>query len=521
VRRELGNEASRPTRSELALIRPRPTLGLSKTGVWLAPLLLVLNLLNPHVSFLAWMGLVGALLLVMSLSASYLRRLPISSSIVYLLLGVALGPLGLDWLRLDFTQVASWLEHLSEIAVIVSLFIGGLKLRLPVRHAAWRAVWRLAGPLMLASIVGIAAFSHLALGLSVPAALLLGAVLAPTDPVLASAVSVNDATDRDRLRYGLSGEAGLNDGMAFPFVVFALSFHEHAGPGAWLGGWALQRLVWAVPAALAIGYTMGKYVSQLAMRSRSAQRHTESASDFLALALIALSYVVAEGVHAWGFLSVFAAGVGLRAAELSIVNETPHPDASMEQVPVELHAHPPAEDLGGAKVYEDALDQPAVAAGMTVRESLSFGHTAERILELLLVCIVGASLAIHWDARALLVAVVLFAVLRPLCARLLLIGTPTSPSQRWLMGWFGVRGIGSLYYLTYSLNESFGRDLGREIVDITLSVVALSVLVHGVSARPLLARYERSLKRLEDFEDRPIARGADTWQGLPSTRRGG
>lgn len=452
-----------------------------------------MNAFDPHVTVLMWMAVFGGLLLAMAMLASQLARLPVSTSIVYLALGLLLGPGGLAWVRLDFVRGAAWLQHLTEIAVIISLFIGGLKLRLSVRHAAWSAVWRLAAPLMLVSILGVAVCAHLLLGLELPWALLLGAVLAPTDPVLASSVCVNEAADQDRLRYGLSGEAGLNDGMAFPFVVFALSLRAHGALGGWVGSWALVRLLWAVPAALVIGYTLSRYIGEAAMRRRSLGRQTEATSDFLALALIALSFVAAELVHAWGFLAVFAAGVGLRAAELAIVNASPHPDVGPQRPSAEWHAHPPAEDLVAAKVREDALEQPAVAAGVTVYESLSFGNTAERVLELLLVGIVGVSLAVHWDARAIPIAFLLFFVIRPVCARALLIGTPTSPAQRWLMGWFGVRGIGSLYYVTYSLNDRIGAGMSRTIVDVTLSVVALSVLVHGASARPLLAWYERHL----------------------------
>jgi NhaP-type Na+/H+ or K+/H+ antiporter len=448
---------------------------------------------DPHVSFLVWMALVGSLLLSMSLFASSVQRVPVSSSGIYLLVGILLGPHGLGWVHLDFSHGSLWLERLTEAAVVVSLFVGGMKLRLPTRHAAWRAVWRLAVPLMVLCILGVASFAHLVLGLPLSSALLLGAVLAPTDPVLASAVTVNDAADRDRLRYGLSGEAGLNDGMAFPFVVLALSWHQQGGAGAWLGSWALLRLLWAVPAALAIGYGIGRFISYAAMRRRSQQQHTGSVSDFLALSLILLSYATSEALHAWGFLAVFAAGVGLRSAELSIVAASPHPAApSAPRQSFDSLSHPPAEHLVAATENVENMQQPAVAAGATVSESLSFGHTTERLLELLLVCIVGVSLTTHWDVRALPVALVLFVLLRPLCARLLLIGTPTSSAQRWLMGWFGIRGIGSLYYLTYSLNQA-DESVGRPIVDITISVVALSILVHGMSARPLLARYERSL----------------------------
>jgi NhaP-type Na+/H+ or K+/H+ antiporter len=450
--------------------------------------------LDPQVSFLAWMALVGCLLLLMSLFATSLQRLPVSTSVIYLMLGVVLGPHGVGWVRIDLVQGSTWLEHLTEVAVIVSLFVGGMKLRLSLRHAAWRAVWRLAAPLMLACIIGVAAFAHLTLGLSLANSMLLGAVLAPTDPVLASAVTVNDAADRDRLRYGLSGEAGLNDGMAFPFVILALDWHQQGGAGAWLGSWALQRIVWAVPAALAIGYGIGRFISWAAMRRRSKQQHTDSVSDFLALSLILLSYVVAETLHAWGFLAAFAAGVGLRSAELSIVRTSPHPNVPDRQS-VDGLPHPPAEHLVAATEKLESMQQPAVAAGATVSESLSFGHTVERLLELMLVCIVGVLLTSHWDARALLVSLILFVLLRPLCARLVLAGTPTSSAQRWLMGWFGIRGVGSLYYLTYALNQRYDPSIGRPIVDITISVVALSVLLHGLSARPLLVWYEQSLMR--------------------------
>jgi sodium/hydrogen antiporter len=186
-------------------------------------------------SFLYWMGLCGALLLFIALSSAYLRHLPISTSAIYLLIGLAISPLGFNLISVDLIQSKPFFEHITEIAVITSLFIGGLKLRLPLKDRAWRAAYLLAGPIMLISIVGVAAFSHLVFGLSLGVAILLGAVLAPTDPVLAAAVSVNDAGDKDRMRYGLSGEAGFNDGMAFPFVIFGLLWMENGGLGSWIG----------------------------------------------------------------------------------------------------------------------------------------------------------------------------------------------------------------------------------------------------------------------------------------------
>jgi len=439
--------------------------------------------------FLGWTALTGGVLLAMAWSSAYISRLPVSTALVYLLLGIAIGPLGAGLLRID-PGAAPWLERLTEVAVIASLFFGGLKLRLPLRDPAWRAVFRLAGPLMIASIAAVAAIGHFGLGLSVGGALVLGAVLAPTDPVLASSVTVNDSSDHDRVRFGLSGEAGLNDGMAFPFLVFGLQWIEHGGAGDWTLQWALQRLLWAVPAALAFGYALGVGAGRIAIAMRTRHRATRSPTDLLALALIALSYTGAEAISAWGFLAVFAAGVGLRRAELGVVERTPHPQHEASSA----EPHPPAEELAGGNVGAEALQHPAIAAGALVYEAISFGDTVERLLEVLVVVLLGASLfAIDW--RAVPLALVLFVVVRPAFAVVLLAGTPTSRAQRMLMGWFGIRGIGSIYYLGYALAHGLPRALGAELVAVVMPVLALSVILHGASAQPVLKAYERRLAR--------------------------
>jgi NhaP-type Na+/H+ or K+/H+ antiporter len=448
------------------------------------------------------MALAGALLLLMALSSAYLRNLPISTSAIYLALGLAIGPLGFDWLRIDLRDEVRWFERLTEVAVIVALFVGGLRLRLPLRDPAWIAARRLGGPIMLASIVGVAFCAMLLFGLDTGTALLVGAVLAPTDPVLAGTVKVNSAADHDRMRYGLSGEAGLNDGMAFPFVVFALLWAEHGGAGGWITGWALHRLLWAVPAGLLLGFILGRGVGRLAIWLRSRQQDKGAPSDFLALALIALSYVGAEVIGAWGFLATFAAGVGLRHAELHVSREAPYRDQARtirqrNESPAP-DSRPPAEELVGASVAAEALKEPTVAAGVLVAETISFGDTAERLLEIMLVVLVGVLLASHWDPRAVPLALVLFFLIRPLATRVMLAGTPTTNAQRWLMGWFGIRGIGSLYYLSYALTHGLTGGAAADVVGLTISVVALSILVHGMSARPLLARFEKGLSRASD-----------------------
>ncbi len=444
--------------------------------------------------YLGWMALVSAVLLAIALTSAYIRHMPVTTSALYLALGVAIGPVGFGLVSIDFVGGSVFFEHLTELAVIVSLFVGGLKLRLPFAHPAWSAAFRLTGPVMILTICGIAAFSHVVLGLPWAAAFLLGAVLAPTDPVLASTVSVGSAADADRMRYGLSGEAGFNDGAAFPFVVFALLWMQMGPPGEWLVGWGLRYLVWAVPAGLAIGFILGRGLGRVSIWLRSRHAETQAPNDFLALALIGLAYVGAEAIGAWGFLSVFAAGLGFRRAVNKVMQENPHPDRHQERVTED--EDPPAEDLVKGKVEEADMKHPATASGVVISEIISFGHTAERLLEVMLVVLVGVGIGIYWDWRAIPLALALFFVLRPLSAYLCLIRTPTGRHQRSMMAWFGIRGIGSLYYLAYSLSHGLN-DNAADLVGLTFSVVALSIVVHGISSQPLLNLYERRLEKLK------------------------
>jgi len=424
------------------------------------------------------------------LSSALIQRLPVSTAAIYLGVGCALGPWGFDLLRIDLNDSAPWIERLTEIAVVLSLFIGGLRLRLPLRHPAWRAAFRLASVVMIASIAGVAVCAWLLLDIDPALALLLGAILAPTDPVLASTVTVGHSQDNDRLRYALSGEAGLNDGAAFPFVALGLLL---LGPTSTseLASWAGLRLLWAVPAGLLLGYGFGRLIGSAAIALRTRNRDTAAPTDFLALALIALSYASATAIDAWGFLAVFAAGIGLRHAEVLAVREDPHPQAEHT-----AQVHPPAESLVSPNtVTEQEMAQPAVAAGVLVAEVFSFGDTLERMLEVLLVGMVGVSLATHWDPRALPLAAGLIVIVRPAAAWLLLAHSPTNRLQRLLSGWFGIRGIGSIYYLAFALTHGVAGTAGAELADMTISIVAISIVVHGLTSQPLMTWYDRQQSR--------------------------
>jgi len=455
-------------------------------------------------NFHGWMALAGILFLLIALLSAYIRNLPVTTSTIYLIVGLIISPLGFGLIEIDIIESREWFEYLTEIAVIISLFIGGLKLRLPLLNRAWYAAYALALPTMICSIAGIALVGYYFFGLHPAVAVLLGSFLAPTDPVLASTVSVEDASDKDRMHYGLSGEAGFNDGMAFPFVIFGLLWLENDSLGGWIGGWALHRLLWAVPAGLILGFFLGKLVGHLTVRLRSKHHDRISPNDFLALALILLAYVSAEMIYAWGFLAVFAAGLGLRQAEIKTVEQNPLPEhdngeqdsgsSSQDETP-----HPPAEKNVRTD-DENEIEKPEVAVGVIVSEILSFGDTAERLLEFLLVLIVGIALAVHWNWQAIPLALVFFFVIRPVFAFIFLWFTPTNMSQKMLMAWFGIRGIGSLYYLAYALNHGWNEQT-KTVVDLTISTVALSIIIHGLSSQPILNYYEKLITKKEEKEN--------------------
>ncbi|WHS63083.1 cation:proton antiporter [Pseudomonas sp. G2-4] len=438
--------------------------------------------------FTVWVAVLGAVLLTLALTSSYLRWMPVTTSAMCLVLGVAIGPAGLELLKLDLGDSSIWMEHLTEVAVVFSLFVSGLKLRLPLKDRTWRVAYGLAGPVMILTIAGLSLALHYLFGLGWGVSLLIAAILAPTDPVLAALVQVNDARDDDRVRFGLSGEAGLNDGTAFPFVILGLLVLSADGNG-FLGEWVLGRVLWAVPAGLLVGYWMGRGIGRLtlSMRIKNADS-TLSPNDYLALALIALAYVAAEAVHGYGFLSVFAAGLGLRQAEVQSTDENSPPAEHLVQPVVGHEAVEPRQAVLGDT---ESLDDGQVAAGVMMSDMLAFGSLVERSMEVFLVTLLGVVIANHWDWRALSVGALLFAVIRPLSVLAMPWGRLLDGPQRLLIGWFGIRGIGSLFYLFYALNHDLQPDVARLCINLTLSVVALSILAHGLSTQPTLAWYER------------------------------
>ena len=424
--------------------------------------------------FTTWYIVAGALLIGMALAGSALRRAPLTASMFYLGAGVALGPWGAGLLDIDAVEDASVLERLTEIAVIISLFTAGLKLRLPGSDQRWRAPILLAAFAMMLTIGGVAAFAMAAFGLTVGAAVLLGALLAPTDPVLASDVQVSHEHDAEPVRFSLTGEAGLNDGSAFPFVMLGLGLMGTHGIGEYGWRWFTVDLVWAVVAGLGVGTLCGAGIGKLVLYLRRVHREAVGLDEFLALGLIALSYGIALLVHAYGFLAVFAAGLSVRRIERE------HSEV----------AAPADVEHAGAGTDEEQATDPSTAPAYMARAVLGFNEQLERLGELVVVLVVGALLAdIEVVGPGLWVAFGLFVVIRPAATLLTLFRVPLSRPQRAFIAWFGVRGVGSIYYLAYALSHGVPAPTGRMLADVTLVVVAGSIIVHGISVTPLMQRY--------------------------------
>jgi NhaP-type Na+/H+ or K+/H+ antiporter len=313
----------------------------------------------------------------------------------------------------------------------------------------------------------------------------LGAILAPTDPVLASEVQLQEAGDQDKLRFALTGEGGLNDGTAFPFVLLGLGLLGLHDMGALGMRWLAVDVLWSTGAGLGVGWLLGLAVGQLVLFLRREHKEAVGLDDFLALGLIALSYGCALLLHGSGFLAVFAAGVALRALE----QRQGASEASLEQVEKAM-ADP---DRSAA---ENMAVDPQHAPAFMAQALLGFNEQAERIGEVAIVIAIGALLwAVPWQDAAWWFVPLLLLVIRPVSVALGIRGRSASRSQRWLIGWFGIRGVGSIYYLMYALNHGLSGAVADQLVGLTLAVVVASIVLHGVSVTPLMAAYERRSRR--------------------------
>jgi NhaP-type Na+/H+ or K+/H+ antiporter len=426
--------------------------------------------------FADWSLGVGALLIGLVLSGTLIERLPLSSAMLYLGLGALLGPGALDLMRPDPGVHTALLEHLAEAALLISLFAVGLRLEVPLRSARWWLPLRLAFGSMALLVALIAAVGVWLLDLSLGAAVLLGAVLAPTDPVLASGVESGPGTHPDRVGFSLAGEGGLNDGAAFPFVMLGLGLmglHE-LGAGGWR--WWTVDLLWATLGGALIGWLLGSGAGRLVLHLRARHGEALGLDMFLGLGLLALANGLALAMSASGFLAVFASGLALQRVRPRPPRGTaPLPEAAV----AEGHA------------YETLAVHPHHASAAMRDTVRQFNGQLEKLAELALVILVGAMLtyaaplpAVAWFVPLLLL------VLRPLSMLPAFAGSHLSMPQAAMIGWFGIRGVGSVFYLLFALRQGIEPALAELLVSLTLWTVAASIVAHGVTVQPLMRWYQ-------------------------------
>jgi NhaP-type Na+/H+ or K+/H+ antiporter len=407
-------------------------------------------------------GVLFVLLGLTALGAALLPRLlsraPVSMPMVFLGGGIALFAAVPTLPTPDPLRYGTVSTHLTEVCVIISLMGAGLAIDRSVSRAGWSSTWRLLGITMTLSVAAMAAAGVALLGLGVAAAILLAGALAPTDPVLASEVQVAEPAedpeqpDEDEARFALTSEAGLNDGLAFPVTYLALGVAA-AGALTWpvIGHWVAIDLGWRVTAGVAVGLVVGWLLRRLFFHTPvRSLRLAEHAEGFVALAATFLAYGFAEAVEGYGFLAVFVCACTIRAGERS---------------------------HGYHRVLHSWVEQ------------------LERLLTVVLLLLLGGAIArgLLAPLRPVDVAVVagFLLLVRPLAGWIGLIGGRTGPRERAVIAFFGVRGIGSLFYVAYALGHGSFAHADR-LWAVAGLTVAGSVLLHGITATPAMMLLDRT-----------------------------
>jgi NhaP-type Na+/H+ or K+/H+ antiporter len=397
----------------------------------------------------------GAVVLLTVWLPMALRRLPLSLPICCVAIGVLLAwspftPLP----AMNPLENIAWAEHLTEFVLIVALMGAGLKIDRPLGLLRWEATWRLLGIAMPLSIAAIAILGWTVLGLGVASSLLLGAALAPTDPVLASDIQVGppQTGEEDSIRFSLTSEAGLNDGLSFPFVLAAIAIAGQGASGGfgWLPHWFAFDVIWKLAAGVAMGWLVGRLLGYLTFRMPERGRIARTGDGLAALGFTCIAYGATELVHGYGFVAVFVSALTLRSVERK------------SEFHGELH---------------------------------DFGEQIERLLMMVLLVCFGSilaegSLLSNADWRIAAVAVLVLAVVRPLAAWASLVGCRLPRAEKVIVSIFGIRGLGSIYYLAYASGKAKFDNVETVWATVFL-IILLSVVMHGATVTPVMRWIDR------------------------------
>jgi NhaP-type Na+/H+ or K+/H+ antiporter len=409
----------------------------------------------PHeLAYQAGIAFVGAVVCIGIATLTRQHQRPYSATVFYLLLGllasVLLGIAGIE--RLGPIADHRVFEHVTELALVVAVFGAGLAVERHIARYSLVLVLMLLVIVMPLTILAIAAYGMTAMGLPLGAAILLGAVLAPTDPVLAGDLGLGapGSPHQGEPRFSLHTEAAANDGLASPFVLLGL-FIVGRGQSSWLGTWVLQDIIYGVGAAVVLGIAAGWLSATALQRSRSRELFSPTLDGFLAPACAVIIYAIGQAIGTYGLLAVFIAGITFSRRD---------------------QGH----ELG------PRLHQGAELTG--------------RLLEMAIILMIGASLTSAGLAvpglSGWLLAPLLIVIIRPLLVYLVTHRGPMKRHARWFLGFFGVRGVAAVYYATIVTgSHQLSAAQTSRLVWTTLACVAVSILVHGVTATPLTQRWLR------------------------------
>ncbi|SDE32731.1 cation:proton antiporter domain-containing protein [Paraburkholderia lycopersici] len=424
-----------------------------------------------------WFLLVGVLLMFVALARGPIARLPLTGAMIYLVVGIVAGPGLLGLVHTDLAKNVRTLSVVAEAGLVISLFSVGMHLRVRLRDRLWRLPVRLGVVAMVVSVALMFAFG-VATGAASGVALFLAAALAPTDPVLANELRVHEAGDAEPVRFALSGEGGLNDGAAMPFALLGLALLGVRTAGTQSAAAFALSVAWGIAGALLVGVMFGTLCVRLVLHLRTRYGEAVGLDGFIAIGLMSVSYGVALLLHAYAFVAVFAAGVALRHEELRATGER-RPAQALEDVQL-------GERTEVAKDPERA--HAWLAEGMT-----GFTLEIERFAEFSVLLIIGCVISAHWrdmlDLRAMLCALALVFVVRPLAVFAAMAGANADRSQRLLMAWMGIRGVGAFYYAVWGLDQA--GDALQPVLPAALDAIVVSVVLHGATARYVLERYYR------------------------------
>jgi NhaP-type Na+/H+ or K+/H+ antiporter len=399
--------------------------------------------IDPYAVALAGAGLLIALVAWLPLA---LRRLPLSLPIVCLFIGGLIYIVPYVGVDPSPTAHPYATERLTEFIVIVALMGAGLKIDRRFSLNGWAVTWRLLLITMPLSILAIMFIGTSILGLGVVGALLLAASLAPTDPVLAADIQVAGPQEggEDIVRFALTSEAGLNDGLAFPFVHLAIVLSlAAASDESWFTQWLTLHVFWEIIAGIGCGWIVGK-VFGWATFKMPGDTLAKTGDGLVAIAATFVSYGVSEMIHCYGFFAVFVTALTLRNS---------HRDHDFQR---DMH---------------DITEQIERIAMMLLL--LAFGGA-----------IVNGSLAgVGWAEVVTVVLILL--VVRPVTGLLGLVGVRATPGEKLTIAFFGIRGVGSFYYLAYGINHGNFQDSDRLWVVLSL-VVLVSILMHGLTVTPAM-----------------------------------